>query len=446
MYYPIDEATARRAKEMMSFSDYKEGSATAEYRQMVDQAAALVERKKQKVSPFYHDKLDALLDRYSRRMAQWTNDHNRNGASCPSVLICGPANFPTKKKARQNARDDTLWREYQEIQGILDKIKTIGTGPVDLTDPHAREILEDRIRRLEGQLDKGKKMNAHFRKHKTLRGFPGLLDDEAAAMDKSIMEAPAFARSPFPDFELASLRNKIKTAKNRLADLDKLEAQQEQPQAEETFPGGRVVHNAEENRLQILFYEIPDADTRAALKSRGFRWSPKNQAWQRQLTRNAEYDARQVLELLQKKNPPPVSEDRDETDEAAASGPQEQKQEEPKTGYNGFRSVEDYEKACTQNGFTTRRVPFHKGDEKYFLLITTPPGHPTGSSIEHWVLFTADTMAQVLDGNVDGNYLDKLAADGYYPDSPEIADTKPAAEEAPDATPAGDWHQFTLFT
>ena len=113
MYYPIDETTARRSHEMMSMRDYTPGSATAEYRRMVDQAAALVERQKQKVSPFYHDKLDALLDRYARRMAQWTNDHNRNGASCPSILICGSANFPTRKKERQNARDSALWKENE---------------------------------------------------------------------------------------------------------------------------------------------------------------------------------------------------------------------------------------------------------------------------------------------------------------------------------------------
>ena len=63
------------------------------------------------------------------------------------------------------------------------------------------------------------------------------------------------------------------------------------------FDGGEIVRNAEENRLQILFDEIPDADTRDALKSNGFRWSPRNKAWQRQLTQNAEYAARRVLGL-----------------------------------------------------------------------------------------------------------------------------------------------------
>lgn len=45
-YYTIDEAAAKRAKDMNSFSDYKPGSATAEYRKMVDRAYALGNSKK----------------------------------------------------------------------------------------------------------------------------------------------------------------------------------------------------------------------------------------------------------------------------------------------------------------------------------------------------------------------------------------------------------------
>ena len=61
-YYPINEGAARRAKEMNSFSDYKEGSATAEYRAMVDKAAAIAEKQKSRVDPMYHEKIDHLLD------------------------------------------------------------------------------------------------------------------------------------------------------------------------------------------------------------------------------------------------------------------------------------------------------------------------------------------------------------------------------------------------
>lgn len=155
-YYPIDEETARRAHEMMSMRDYPAGRATNEYRASVDKAAALVERCKAATSPYYHGKLDALLDRYARRLAQWTNDYNRNGASCPSILVSGGSNFPVKKKQRQNAREDSLWQEYKEIEAILHKIKTVGSGPIDLADPHAREMLTDQLQQLQNRLDTGK--------------------------------------------------------------------------------------------------------------------------------------------------------------------------------------------------------------------------------------------------------------------------------------------------
>jgi len=51
--------------------------------------------------------------------------------------------------------------------------------------------------------------------------------------------------------------------------------------------GVKVLHNVEQNRLQLLFDGKPDADMITKLKSRGFKWSPRNMAWQRQLTPNA---------------------------------------------------------------------------------------------------------------------------------------------------------------
>lgn len=296
-YYPIDENMARLAHEMMSMRDYPENRATNEYRAAVDKAASLVERCKAATSPYYHDKLDALLDRYARRLAQWTNDYNRNGASCPSVLVSGGSNFPVKKKNRQNAQEDSLWREYKEIEAILDKIKNTGSGPVDLADPYAREMLTDQLQRLQKQLEDGKAMNAHYRKHKTMKGFPGMSDDIAARNDAAIANAPAFAQRPMPDFELTSLRGKIKRVQARLDELDKLQARQAAGDAAEEHDGFQIVRNAEQNRLQIIFDGKPDDDTRQALKQNGFRWSPRNSAWQRQLTDNAERAARRALGL-----------------------------------------------------------------------------------------------------------------------------------------------------
>ena len=101
-YYPINEGAARRAKEMNSFSDYKEGSATAEYRAMVDKAAAIAEKQKSRVDPMYHEKIDHLLDTYARKLAENMNQGFAIDARVPSVMIAGPANFPVGKKEKQN--------------------------------------------------------------------------------------------------------------------------------------------------------------------------------------------------------------------------------------------------------------------------------------------------------------------------------------------------------
>jgi len=102
-YYKINEEAARRAKEVNSFYDYKPGSATGEYKTMVDKAARIAEAQKKRAGPMYHEKIDRLLDTYSRKLAENMNSGCAIDARVPSVMIAGPANFPTRKKEKQNA-------------------------------------------------------------------------------------------------------------------------------------------------------------------------------------------------------------------------------------------------------------------------------------------------------------------------------------------------------
>lgn len=116
--------------------------------------------------------------------------------------------------------------------------------------------------------------------------------------------------------------------------------------------------------------------------------------------------------------------------------------------YNGFRSIREYESECARLGFTTRRVPFHhESGATCFALITTPPGHTTGTSIESWTLFDAGETRQLLDGVINGhgtNYLGKLAAHGYRPDEPAAAPAPQAAPQ-PAATIDSDGQFCFLF-
>ena len=302
-YYEINEDTARSAHYCVHMSDYKPGSATAEYRRAVDKAATLVEARKAKVSPYYHDNLDALLDRYARRLAQWMNDYNRNQASYPSQFISGAGNYNMKKHEKQMSRESTLWNEYDEIKAILNKIEAVGTGAVDLADPHAREMLAEQIQKLQSKLDESKALNAYYRKHKSFDGFPGMTAEAAAKLTADFADTCQrcpWVKHPVPDYELTSLRGKIKRVQARLDELDKRTEQTAQPAESTKFSGGEIVRNLEADRLQILFDEKPDEETRAALKQNGFRWSPRYSAWQRQLTPNAEAAARRALGLKER--------------------------------------------------------------------------------------------------------------------------------------------------
>ena len=287
-YYTINEAAAKRAKDMNSFSDYKQGSATAEYRHYVDEAVQLAERQKQRVDPMYHDKIDSLLDTYARKLAANMNKGYEIDARVPSILIAGGSNFPTRKKEKQNAARDSNYREWQDIQGLLDKIRSTGMGGISADDPQAVQKLEKKLESLEKSQETMKAVNAYYRKHNTLDGCPHLPPEELEKLKADMASSWHLEDKPFATWALSNNSAEIRRVKDRIKSLSQ---QKEIGFVGWEFDGGKVEANTEANRLQIFFEDKPDEATREALKSNGFRWSPKAGAWQRQLTSNAYYAA-----------------------------------------------------------------------------------------------------------------------------------------------------------
>ena len=287
-YYTINEAAAKRAKDANSFSDYKQGSATAEYRHYVDEAVQLAERQKQRVDPMYHEKIDSLLDTYARKLAANMNKGYEIDARVPSILIAGGSNFPTRKKEKQNAARDSNYREWQDIQGLLDKIRSTGMGGISADDPQAVQKLEKKLESLEKSQETMKAVNAYYRKHKTIDGCPHLSPEQLEKLKADMASSWHLGDKPFATWALSNNSAEIRRVKDRIKSLSQ---QKEIGFAGWEFDGGKVEANTEANRLQIFFEDKPDEATREALKSNGFRWSPKAGAWQRQLTSNAYYAA-----------------------------------------------------------------------------------------------------------------------------------------------------------
>ena len=209
----------------------------------------------------------------------------------PSILIAGGSNFPVRQKEKQNRAADANMEEWRQIQGILDKIRGTGKGGISADDPEAVRKLKSKLAGLEQEQERMKAVNAYYRKHKTLEGCPDLdpvqVEELKASMARDWNPEP----KPYPSFRLTNNNAMIRQTKKRIEELSQRAETEYEGWA---FDGGRVEMNRAANRLQIIFDEKPDADTRTALKNEGFRWSPKEGAWQRQLTDNAIYAAKHL--------------------------------------------------------------------------------------------------------------------------------------------------------
>lgn len=297
-YYEIDETAARRGREQWSFSEYENGSKTSEYRAQVDEVYKIVDELPDDMK----EKGAAMAERYARRLAEWYDKQFRIEAMCPSVMISGGSNFPVRKKEKQNVSQDNHYQLYNKIQQIPERIKRLARGSniIKSGDADALEQLQKKVEKAEELQAEMKAVNAYYRKNKTLKGYKDYTDEKAAKLDEAIKES--MWGVPFPPYELTNNNAKIRNAKARIAELERLKesAKDTKEQTDEYNTDlFKVVENTEIMRLQLFFDEKPDADTRSVLKKNGFRFAPsQNNAWQRQLNENGKYALNRVIKEL----------------------------------------------------------------------------------------------------------------------------------------------------
>lgn len=365
-YYPINENAARRAKEAISFSDYKPGSATAEYRHYVDEAAEIAARQKKRVDPSFHEKIDGLLDAYARKLAANMNKGYEITARVPSIMIAGGSNFPVRKKEKQNAAADKNMEEYREIQGLLDKIRSTGMGGISADDPNAVSKLESKLAKLEALQETMKAVNAYYRKHKTLDGCPHLSPEQIEKMKASMSGSWRGNPKPFESYELSNNNAEIHRLKNRITALTR---RKELGYVGWEFDGGRVEANTADNRLQIFFDEKPDKEIREELKGNGFRYAPSAEAWQRQLNDNAIYaaDCIKCIQPLTGERPTELQKRARQEAAVQKEAAQEQPQEETQGAEPG--TTDTPEKPFEQESiYKVRQNPYSDSPENSSIL------------------------------------------------------------------------------
>lgn len=299
-YYKINEEEAREAKAMWSFSYYVLGSKTKEYTKAVDEAYDLVEKIKEQ-RPKQAEKAENIARRYAKKLADNYNDGFRIEMMCPSILISGAGNFPVKKKEKQNEARERNRKEHERIQGYIDKLKDIlyGNEVIKSGDEDAVEMLQEKLDKLVKNQNMMKAVNAYYRKHKTLKGCPELKEETAIKLEESLDDRKKEHHRVFMQYELQNNNSNIRSIKQRLEALKREKEQGDSEISLDKF-GLDIKENKEIMRIQFFFSGRPKPAVRDVMKSKSFRWSPKNGCWQRQLTSNGRYAAKKAVEEIEK--------------------------------------------------------------------------------------------------------------------------------------------------
>ena len=298
-YYELNEGLARTAKSINSFSDYVENTATNEYKYYCDKVYDVLEKIIEQ-KPNLAEKATYKVDRYCRKLADYYNAYYKNEASCPSILITGAGNFPIKKKNAQNKRREKLHETWKYLEQQSEQIKNllIMDQPILSKNQDAVELLEEKIAKLEEEHKQKLYWNKYYKKNGTLKGAEGLSDKQIEIVEDFVRRNPSFA-----PFSVTNDTANIRRYKQRLEKMKEAKAtgtKIETVNDENNNKLFKVVKNTELMRLQLIFTDKPNDEVRTILKKNSFRWSPKNNAWQRQLTENGMFALKRAVNEINK--------------------------------------------------------------------------------------------------------------------------------------------------
>jgi len=159
----------------------------------------------------------------------------------------------------------------------------------------------------EAHREVAKKANAILRQKKLT-----VPEKQAALAELGLSEPTITNRLRFGPFHMANISSEVRRIKQRIAQLRDLAEDKARGEYEAYQRGPwSVTWDDEDGRVRV---QGPKPATREAtramsakFKARGFRWSPRNQAYQRQATENAWYAARNIVDEITEgiETPPP---------------------------------------------------------------------------------------------------------------------------------------------
>jgi hypothetical protein len=183
----------------------------------------------------------------------------------------------------------------QRARELEQRATAVGTGGISSDDPDALSKLCDKRAGLMLEQDRGKAVNAAYRKRDSAT-LVALSGRDLASWDSEMEKRYSWDKQPVPSYVLANRNKEIARLGKRIAEIhaaaERLAAADASgagdPSETFTTSAGAVVtvtDDLADNRVRITFPRELE-QIRSAIKARGWIWSPTRQAYVRKSGRN----------------------------------------------------------------------------------------------------------------------------------------------------------------
>lgn len=238
------------------------------------------------------------LERAADKAQQQSDAHYKRSHEMASVIPMGqPILVGHHSEGRDRRYRDRIGRLMDKSIGeagrateLRQKATSVGEGGISSDDPDAIAKLRERLAELEAKQTKMKRVNAYYRKHKTLAGCEGI----SAGLGTTILGAmQPWDRKPYPSYATSNNNGNMRRIRERITHLD---AHADDASSTTAGEGFTIGDDVDENRVMVRFDEIPPPEIRTRLKRAGFKWSPTRGAWVRMRSPGALAAARYAME------------------------------------------------------------------------------------------------------------------------------------------------------
>lgn len=232
-------------------------------------------------------------------------------SSCTSAFIVGPANYNVRRHNKKWASRDKAWQDFwQWRERYFKAVNRVRTpSPEDEIENAIKDIDKYLVQqakmketnkiirkyRLYSAIENNEKQTPPILKDLTSKhreGLRELLNLWSKKSVRLILTKNCFNVIGFEGFELTSINNKIKARRQKI-EIMKVRIERKETFKPIEFNGGSIY--IENDRVIIDHDSKPEKEIIQAIKSNGFRWSPKFKNWCRKHTGNAIRDAEYLL-------------------------------------------------------------------------------------------------------------------------------------------------------